>query len=114
MLRGPELVYEFANPSYRSLIGGRDVVGKPLLTALPELEGQGIFDLLQGVLNAGKPSIHQALRVSLQRKPGGALEETFFNLVYEPLKDDQGAVVAIAVVATDVTDLVRTRQAAEE
>ncbi|MGZ3446895.1 MAG: response regulator, partial [Myxococcaceae bacterium] len=114
VLRGPELVYEFANPSYRSLIGGRDVVGKPLLTALPELEGQGIFDLLQGVLNAGKPSIHQALRVSLQRKPGGALEETFFNLVYEPLKDDEGGVVAIAVVATDVTDLVRTRQAAEE
>ncbi|HEY1417792.1 MAG TPA: ATP-binding protein, partial [Myxococcaceae bacterium] len=71
MLRGPELVYDFANPSYRVLVGGRDVVGKPLLTALPELQGQGVFELLQGVLRAGKPFTHQALRVELQRQPGG-------------------------------------------
>ncbi|HEY1906204.1 MAG TPA: ATP-binding protein, partial [Myxococcaceae bacterium] len=67
MLRGPELVYDFANPSYRLLVAGRDVVGKPLLTALPELQGQGVFELLQGVLRAGKPFTHQALRVELQR-----------------------------------------------
>jgi signal transduction histidine kinase/DNA-binding response OmpR family regulator len=114
MLRGPDLVYEFANPSYRTLVAGRDVVGKPLLTALPELRGQGIFELLQGVLRAGKPFIHQALRVDLQRQPGAGLEEVFFNLVYEPLKNERGEVHAIAVVATDVTDLVRARQAAEE
>ena len=114
MLRGPELVYDFANPTYRTLVAGRDVVGKPLLTALPELRGQGIFELLQGVLRAGKPFTHQALRVDLQRQPGAGLEEVFFNLVYEPLKDERGEVHAIAVVATDVTDLVRARHAAEE
>jgi signal transduction histidine kinase len=114
MLRGPELVYDFANPSYRALVAGRDVVGKPLLSALPELEGQGILELLQGVLRAGKPFTHQALRVELERRPGAGLEEAFFNLVYEPLKDERGEVHAIAVVATDVTDLVRARQDAEE
>ena len=114
MLRGPELVYDFANPSYRALVAGREVVGKPLLSALPELEGQGILELLQGVLRAGKPFTHQALRVELERRPGAGLEETFFNLVYEPLKDERGEVHAIAVVATDVTDLVRARQDAEK
>ncbi|HET9158751.1 MAG TPA: ATP-binding protein [Myxococcaceae bacterium] len=114
MLRGPDLVYDFANPSYRALVAGRDVVGKPLLSALPELQGQGILELLQGVLRAGKPFTHQGLRVQLQRRPGAELEEVFFNLVYEPLKDERGEVHAIAVVATDVTDLVRARQEAEE
>ena len=114
MLRGPDLVYDYANPSYRALVAGRDVVGKPLLTALPELRGQGIFELLQGVLRAGKRFTHQALRVDLERQQGAGLEEVFFNLVYEPLKDERGEVHAIAVVATDVTDLVRARHAAEE
>jgi len=114
ILRGPDLVYEFANPSYRALVAGRDVLGKPLLTAVPELRGQGIFELLQGVLRAGKPITTQALRVSLQRNPGAGLEEVFFNLVYAPLKNDEGQVHAIAVVANDVTDLVRARQESEE
>jgi signal transduction histidine kinase len=114
ILRGPELVYDFANPSYRALVAGREVVGKPLLSALPELQGQGILELLHGVLRAGKSFTHQALRVALERRPGAGLEEVFFNLVYEPLKDDDGEAHAIAVVATDVTDLVRARQEAEE
>jgi signal transduction histidine kinase len=114
MLRGPDLVYDFANPSYRALVAGRDVVGKALLSALPELKGQGVFELLQGVLRAGKPFTHQALRVALHRHEGAELEEVFFNLVYEPLKNEVGEVHAIAVVATDVTDLVRARQEAEE
>jgi signal transduction histidine kinase/DNA-binding response OmpR family regulator len=114
MLRGPELVYEFANPSYRALVGGSDVVGKPLLTALPELQGQGTFELLQGVFRAGKPFAHQALRVALRRSEGTGTEEVFLNVVYEPLKNDEGEVHSIAVVATDVTDLVRARQESEE
>ena len=66
------------------------------------------------MLRAGKPFTQQALRVELERRPGAGLEEVFFNLVYEPLKNDDGQVYAIAVVATDVTDLVRARQDAEE
>jgi signal transduction histidine kinase len=112
-LRGPELVYEFANPSYRVLVGGREVVGKPLLKALPELEGQGIFELLQDVLRGGRPLIEPELRVKLKGRPDREQEERYFNLVYEPLKDEHGVSEVIAVVANEVTDLVRARQAAE-
>jgi signal transduction histidine kinase len=114
ILRGPDLVYDFANPSYRALVAGRQVVGKTLLSALPELKGQGIFEQLQDVFRAGKPFTQQALRVALRRHENSELEEVFFNLVYEPLKNERGEVHAIAVVATDVTDLVRARQEAEE
>ena len=37
VLRGPDHVYELANPRYRDLVGGREVVGQPIREALPEL-----------------------------------------------------------------------------
>jgi DNA-binding response OmpR family regulator len=37
ILSGPEHVFEMANSWYLDLVGGRDVVGKPLRHALPEV-----------------------------------------------------------------------------
>ena len=37
MLSGAEYRFELVNPGYHSLIGGRDVLGKSLVDALPEL-----------------------------------------------------------------------------
>src|SRR6185369_12769688 len=72
MLRGPELVYDFANPSYRTLVAGRDVVGKPLLTALPELRGQGISSSSRGCSARGSrsPTRPCGWSSSATRRPG--------------------------------------------
>ncbi|HTU60082.1 MAG TPA: response regulator, partial [Polyangiales bacterium] len=39
-LRGPELIIEYAHPLTIKALGGRYIVGKPLLEAIPELRGQ--------------------------------------------------------------------------
>src|SRR5262249_28887380 len=49
VLTGPDFVFELTNPRYLELIGGRTVVGMPIRDALPELEGQGIFEILARV-----------------------------------------------------------------
>lgn len=67
MLRGPDHVFESANPGYRELIGGRDVVGKPVREALPELAGQGLYELLDSVLATNNPYVGRAVRVLLAR-----------------------------------------------
>ena len=54
LLRGPEHVYEFTNAVYQRMVGHREVLGRPIRTALPELEGQGIFELLDQVYATGK------------------------------------------------------------
>src|SRR5206468_2115603 len=41
VLRGPDHVFETANAAYLRLVGRDDILGKPLLEALPELRGQG-------------------------------------------------------------------------
>lgn len=54
--RGPHHVFAMANDAYYQLVGrGRDIIGKPLLEALPEFVGQGFDTLLDAVLESGIP-----------------------------------------------------------
>ena len=92
ILRGPDHTYEFANDPYLELVGHRPMLGKPLLEALPELADQGIKELLDGVRSSGKPFVGSSIRVLLNRGAGGAAEEAFFKLVYQPMLDGDGQV----------------------
>jgi len=112
ILRGPDHVYELVNDSYAALIGQREVLGQPIRSALPELEGQGIFELLDGVRASATPYVGRSVRSDLVRGDG-VLEECFVDFVYQPLLDEAGAVEAIAVVAFEVTELARARRDAE-
>jgi len=112
ILRGPEHVFDFANERYLGLVGGRPVLGKPIRAALPELAGQGIFELLDHVYRSGTPHIGHSRRLLIQRL-GEAPEETFFDFTYQPQVDDEGRVRGIAVVAMDVTELTIARRQAE-
>lgn len=105
MLRGPQHVFELINPSYMKLVGHRDVVGKPVREALPEIEGQGFFELLDDVYASGKGFRGEAMRVSLQRTPGDLTEESFINLVYQPVVNATGAVTGIFVEGHDITEM---------
>jgi signal transduction histidine kinase/DNA-binding response OmpR family regulator len=111
-LKGPAHVFEFANRRYLELIGGRPVEGKPVREALPELEGQGIYELLDSVYHSGEPFVGRSLRLMIQRQRSAA-EEAFFDFVYQPLFDDQGQVTGIAIVAFEVTELTNARRDAE-
>jgi PAS domain S-box-containing protein len=104
MLRGPEHVFELANPSYRQLMGGRDLIGKTIREALPELTDQGFFDLLDDVFQTGRPFIGHAVPIRLQLTPDAPLEERYFDFVYQPVRDNEGAVSGIFVEGFDVTE----------
>ena len=113
VLRGPEHVYDVVNPRYAELIGGRDVLGKPIRAALPELEGQGIFELLDGVRRTGEPYVGRSLRVSLLRGPDHTPQDAYFDFVYQPIPAADGQPGDILVVAFEVTELVLSKLRAE-
>lgn len=115
VLRGPEHVYELANPLYMEAIGkGRDVLGKPAREALPELEGQGFFEHLDQVYASGESFGGREAVVKLDRTGDGTLKDVYFNFIYQPSRDETGKVDGILIHAVDVTELVRERQRAEE
>lgn len=113
-LRGPEHIFEIANPAYLQLIGFRDVIGKPIREALPEIAGQGYLELLDEVYRTGESFVGKERSVRIARGPDGALEEIFVNFVYQPLRDADGTVSGIFVHGVDVTEQVRARAGIRE
>jgi len=103
-LDGPDHVFTFANPSYLQLIGHRDVVGKSLGDALPEIRGQGFIELLDRLYATGESYRGQSVSVTLQRRPGGESEDRLLDLVYQPVRNGAGEVTGIFVEGVDVTE----------
>ncbi|RYE87838.1 MAG: PAS domain-containing protein, partial [Myxococcales bacterium] len=109
VLQGPGHEFVLANRSYRRLVGQRDLVGRTVGEALPEVSRQGFVQLLDRVYQSGEPFVGEGVRLDLQRTPGGPLEETFVDFIYQPVRGDDGVVTGIFVQGHDVT----ARQAAE-
>lgn len=114
VLRGAEHIFELVNARYRQIIGERrDVVGQPIRKVLPELEGQPFLDILDKVYRSGEPYVGMEFRAMLERSQAGTKEEFFFNFVYQPMRDSDGATEGIIVFAYNVTEQARSRQRVE-
>ncbi len=113
VLRGPELVFELTNSAYQRLIGDRPVIGKRVRDAIPEVEDQGFFELLEEVYRTGVPFVGNELPLAMRRAPEAALETRYINFVYQPMHGPVGEANGVLVSGTDVTDLVQSRGAAE-
>jgi signal transduction histidine kinase len=114
VLEGPEHTFTVANPRYRELVGGRDVMGKSLRHALPELEGQGFFELIDRVYTSGDPFAASEMPVRLDRDGDGVLETLYVDFVYQPLREPDGMSFGVMAHAVEVTEQVRARHQIEQ
>lgn len=117
VLKGPEHTFELTNPQYLKLVGGaseRVLLGKPIREALPELAGQGYFEILDRVYETGEPFYGNEMMAKLDRNGTGELEDAYLNLVNQPTRDASGAVDGILVHAVEVTEQVLVRKKVEE
>jgi len=104
ILRGPAHVIEFANQAYLRLVGGRHVLGRPVREAVPEVEGQGFFELLDQVYRSGQPFNGLETPLRLQRSSDGPLELVFVDFIFQPITSASGEVTGIFVEGFEVTD----------
>ena len=102
LLEGPNHVFSMANRAYHDLVGGRDVIGKPVAEALPEVAEQGFVQLLDTVYRSRERYVGRATEVALDR--GGDVEQRFVDFIYEPLIGTDGELTGIFVQGHDVTD----------
>jgi PAS domain S-box-containing protein len=116
VLRGADHRFQLANDAYLHLVGrtAQDLLGKPLLEALPELRGQRFDGLLDGVLASGTPYVGREVSVTLRRKPNEEPEEVIVNFLYVPIVEPNGSRSGIIVHANDVTAQVRARREIEQ
>jgi signal transduction histidine kinase/CheY-like chemotaxis protein len=113
-MRSPEHVFELTNPAYMQLIGHRDVIGKPVREALPEVEGQGFFKLLDRVYSTGEPFEGREMQLAVQRQSTEAPEKRFVDFVFQPIPEADGTISGIFAHGVDITEQVSARKEAEE
>jgi signal transduction histidine kinase/CheY-like chemotaxis protein len=90
-----------------------EIVGKPVLEALPELRGQGLDELLRQVVASGQPFFGNEMPIGIREKDG-IIRPRFFNLVYSPITNSHGAVDGVSAFAFDVTAGVLARRDLEQ
>ncbi len=103
LLRGPSHRIEFSNLAFLRLTGHREVTGKAAREALPELQGQRIFELLDKVYATNEPFKGEAMALKLLRSDGHTPATRYVDFICQPLRDSSGSVTGIFVEGFDVT-----------
>lgn len=115
VLEGPEHVFSLANTTYLSILFDqkRDLIGKPLSVALPELKGKEIEKHLNEVYQSGKSRKGTEMPIQIIQSDS-SVRNMFTDFVYHPVSGINGKVKGVLVLITDVTEKVNARKKLEE
>ena len=113
VMRGPEYMFEFVNNAWYQLVGHREVIGKPLYEALPEIRDQGFEKLMDRVVRTAEPYVGREQPVLLRRSPNAEPEERFIDFIYLPMLEGDAAPTGVIAHGTDVTEQVLARRDVE-
>ncbi|HYR07400.1 MAG TPA: ATP-binding protein [Longimicrobium sp.] len=111
LVRGPQHVFELANAAYVRLVQ-REVVGRALMDAFPELAGQGIAELLDDALRTGRAQVGIERKVRLAARDGEMVDRVF-DFTFQPLPETDGSTGLILIQISEVTAQVHARHSAE-
>jgi PAS domain S-box-containing protein len=114
LVTGDDYLLEMANEAAFKLWGkGPEMIGKPILHGLPELEGQGVIERFDQVRTSGQP--YFANEVPITSFVDGKEEQHYFNLVYQPYYGEESRQpTGVFTISYDVTEQVKARQKAQE
>lgn len=112
VIRGEHMVFEIVNDEMLNLVQrNKSIIGKSALEAIPELETQQVWQIINNVFRTGEPFFANELPVQLVKN--GKTEQGYYTFSYIPLKEEEKT-VGILHVAIDMTQQVKARMAAEE
>ncbi|TIX20582.1 PAS domain-containing protein, partial [Mesorhizobium sp.] len=105
LIREPDHVFVLTNAAYQRLIGERQVIGKSAREAFPELERHELLERLDRVYSTGEAYSGKGIKIRLRNNSNGPVEERILDVVYQPIRADDGRITAIFIEGTDVSDL---------
>jgi two-component sensor histidine kinase len=107
VLSGPDHVFTFANDAYIRLVGERELIGKSVREAIPEVSDQGLIELLDRVYQTGMQYQAEAQSVMIRNLASGELQETFLDFSYDAIRDAEGKITGVFVQGSDRSEDVR-------
>ncbi|WP_207426605.1 PAS domain-containing protein [Pedobacter sp. SYSU D00535] len=110
---GPDLVFELINPTYQSFFPGRELLGKPLLEAIPELAGHPLVDGFKRAYHQGETFEGNEVMTQLYRGNNVEPDESYWNFVGLPRHSENGDIDGVYMFGFEVTELVQSRRQLE-
>ena len=110
VLGGPRHVFRATSAAWRELVG-RDVVGHSIHDAMPDLRGQGFFELLDHVYRTGIPASGQNVTARWDADGDGTPEERVIDFTFQPLLGGDGRAEGVVAIVADQTAQFRARAA---
>ncbi len=114
IVKGDTFIYEFANAEYEKILDRKITIGKTVEELFPEMEQQGIVDLLKNVFTTGVPFIANEFPVELINHKTGKLVLRYYNTVVQPITDENGNIERLLSHGVEVTPQVVARKQIEE
>jgi PAS domain S-box-containing protein len=111
---GPEHTFELVNPRFKEFRADRDLIGKKLLDAIPEIEGHPFVALLDKVYRTGETFTGKEFYGRFDRTGTGVLEDCYFDFIYQAKRNINGEVEGIVGFGFEVTEQVQARKVIEE
>lgn len=113
ILRGPSFIVEMANLVYLKIVGKseNELIGRPLFETSPEGR-EAVEGFLRAVLTTG--IAHTTSENSVPMNRFGKIQNAYFNAIFKPLKEADGSISGIIVVANEVTSLVKAKYSLAE
>lgn len=112
ILNGPDLIYELVNPAYAAFFPERQLLGKPILKALPEIEGNPVYKTFRDVYETGRTHEEKEMYIPFAR-PDGEMEDRYFRYILQARYNEQNQIDGVVVFALEVTEQVQARKAVE-
>ncbi|MCJ2050023.1 PAS domain-containing protein [Methylobacterium sp. J-070] len=110
VLRDPSHIFEYVNDAYITVAGRRDYIGRNVREVFPELVGQGFYELLDQVYATGEPFVARSQPIRLV----GEDSTRYLDFIYQPIRDQAGAVIGIFAGGYEVSDQIRSQVALAE
>lgn len=110
ILDGPNLVYELVNPYYQQSLPNRQLLGRSIFEAVPELIGTPQEELLRKVYSTGESYQITELLIPLAGYEGGPTFDRYFNFSYEARRDENGDIDGVLTFMFEVTKMIKVQE----
>ncbi|MBK0403393.1 PAS domain-containing protein [Adhaeribacter sp. BT258] len=114
LLDGPEHRFKLVNDKYQQLFPNRQLEGRTVAEAVPEVIEQGFIAILDNVYTTGKEFVAEEIAVKLDLHDTGNIDDVYLNFIYQALYDDTDKITGILVFGYVVDEQVKYRQKLEE
>lgn len=102
---GENFKYTYANAAYKAFVKRDALIGKTVAEVTPEVVVQGIVTILDEVYHTGIPFRGKDMPITILDTEKGRIEQHWVDVVYQPIRNDSGAIIGLFCEGYDVTDL---------